>query len=114
MRRISAVALTTIFFLNSVNVGFAQEECIKCTQNYVYICMQNYGECMNACSTIGTTDRNACQRRCIASDSRCNTRAALKCGTCTPKHFSIPPPARIQELTDTSRSDCGRHTHSPR
>jgi hypothetical protein len=32
MRSINAAALATIFFLNSVNVGLAQEDCIKCTQ----------------------------------------------------------------------------------
>ena len=36
-----AIALALIFFLNSVNLGLAQEDCIKCAQNYFYICSQN-------------------------------------------------------------------------
>src|SRR5712671_4520421 len=91
-----AIALAMIFFLNSVNLGLAQEDCIKCSQNYFYICAQNRGECIEACSSIGTTDKNACRRRCAARNEGCGKRAALKCGTCTPEHFAIPAPRRIQ------------------
>jgi len=66
-----------MFFLNSVNVGLAQEDCIKCSQNYFYICAQNHGECIEACSGIGTTDKNACRRGCAARNEGCGKRAAL-------------------------------------
>ena len=99
MRSFNAVAFATIFFFNSANIGLAQEECIKCRQNYLYRCIQNLGECIEACSSISTTDKNACRRRCVARDDGCNARVALKCGTCAPEHFSIPPPARMQAMT---------------
>src|SRR5436190_16308927 len=78
MRSIDSIALATMFFLNSVDVGLAQEDCIKCSQNYFYICAQNHGECIEACSSIGTTDKNACRRRCAARNEGCGKRAALK------------------------------------
>ena len=78
MRGIGAIAFATMFFLNSVNLGLAQEDCIKCSQNYFYICAQNRGECIEACSSIGTTDKNACRRRCAARNEGCGKRAALE------------------------------------
>jgi hypothetical protein len=84
------------FFLNLVDVGFAEEECTKCLQNYTYVCTHNYGQCMEACRSIGTIDKYACQRRCMAADNACSRRATLKCGTCSPAKFAVPPPAHIE------------------
>jgi hypothetical protein len=96
MRRINAITLATMLLLISVNAGLAQEECIRCTQNYSYICSRSYGECVAACGSIATIDRNGCRRRCSAGNQGCGDRAALKCGTCKPEHFATPPPLRIQ------------------
>ena len=96
MRSTNAVALATMFFLNSVSGGLAREDCIKCTQNYAYICAQNHAECIAACGSIGATDKDACRRRCLARNSGCGERVVLKCGTCTPEKFATPPPLRIQ------------------
>ena len=71
MRSTNAVALATMFFLNSVSGGLAREDCIKCTQNYAYICAQNHAECIAACGSIGATDKDACPRRCLARNSGC-------------------------------------------
>jgi hypothetical protein len=96
MRSISAGVFATMFLLSSINVGFAQQECTQCQQNHQYLCTQNYGQCMSACRGIGTTDRDACQRRCSTRDQGCRTRAAAKCGTCLPGPSATPPPPHIQ------------------
>jgi hypothetical protein len=94
-------AYAVLFFLTSADAGLAleelpQQDCIKCTQNYAYICTQNYAECIAACRGIGATDKDACRRRCIARNGGCGDRVVLKCGTCTPEKFAIPPPLHIQ------------------
>ena len=94
MRSTNAVALATMFFLNSVNGGLAREDCIKCTQNYAYICAQNHAECIAACGSIGATDKDACRRR--RAQQWVRRKRVLKCGTCTPEKFATPPPLRIQ------------------
>ena len=94
MRSIGIAAFAV--FLSSINTGLAQEDCVKCRQIYNYICLQNVDECVSACSGIGTSDKNSCQRRCSARDDGCNARATLKCGIYTPTRFSTPPPLRIQ------------------
>ena len=92
MRRSVAVA----FLVGLAGTGSAQEECTTCKQNYTYICMQNYGDCTEACNGIGTTDKDACKRRCHQNDGECLRRASAKCGTCWPGQLAIPPPRHIQ------------------
>jgi len=101
MRRIYVIAVAAMFSLNSVNAGVAQErlapdECIKCAQNYFYICTQNYGECIEACGSVATIDKNACRLRCITRNQGCGERAAVNCGTCKPERLATPPPRHIQ------------------
>ena len=83
MRSIGAAAFAAVFFLNSVSVGlaqegFAQDACIKCAQNYSYICSQNYAECIAACGSIGTADRNACRRKCIERNEGVRDQSRLE------------------------------------
>ncbi|SRR5260370_26225224 len=97
MRRIFAVALAMMFFLNSVNVGRAQEEeCIKCVQVRQYVCTQDLNQCFENCRRFVTSDRDSCRRRCNARGNECARRTAIKCGTCLPPKLATPPPARIQ------------------
>src|SRR2546421_10325940 len=101
MRRIYVIAFAAIFSLNSVNAGVAQErlapdECIKGAQNYFYICTQNYGECIEACGSVATIDKNACRRRCITRNQGCGERAAVHCGACKPERLATPPARPIQ------------------
>ena len=96
MKSMMTFAFATVSFLNSVNTGLAQEDCTKCRQNYGYVCTQNFGECMQVCRGIGAIDKNACRRKCFAGDAGCNASADLKCGTCSPEKFAIPPSLRIQ------------------
>ena len=99
MRSMNVVAFAmiffVIFFLGSINVGLAQDNCIKCQQSSQYICMQNFGECTAACRSVGAIDKDACRRKCHASDDGCKSRADLTCGKCKPKNFAVPPPARM-------------------
>jgi hypothetical protein len=95
-RGVYVIAFAAAFFLNSVAVGAAQEECTSCKQSYTYICMQNHGDCTEACNSIGATDKDACKRRCGQDRGECLRRAAAKCGTCWPGKPAIPPPARVK------------------
>ena len=88
--------LIAVAFAVLTRPGLAADECTPCMQAYRYTCMQNYGECMEACTSIATIDKYGCQRRCLAADNQCDGRAAVKCGTCTPKNVATPPPPRIQ------------------
>ena len=92
----TAVALAVMFCVNSGRAGSSEHTCTECRQSYGYICLQNLGQCHSACRSIGTIDRDACARRCIASNDGCTKRAALKCGACEPAKYPTPPPARIQ------------------
>src|SRR5271165_709302 len=98
MSGIYVIAFAAAVFLNSVNVGSAQEECTRCKQTYTYICLQNHGDCTEACNSIGATDKDACKRRCGHGHGygECSRRASAKCGICWPGKLAIPPPARIQ------------------
>ena len=58
MRMTNAIALATMFFLSPAAVGLAEGDCIKCSQNYRYSCIQDYGECADACRSIGATDKD--------------------------------------------------------
>jgi hypothetical protein len=94
--RAAAILLGTVYLLQAMTPGQAAgEECIRCRQNYEYICLSNFQECGSGCKVVGTSDKAACQRRCLRTHNECSARMSEKCGKCQPDKFILPPPVHI-------------------
>jgi hypothetical protein len=96
VRHVAAVLLGSLWLLQLMVTGqAADDECIRCRQNYEYICLSNFQTRASGCKGFGVADKQACQRRSSHAYNECATRAAEKCGKCVPDKLSLPPPVHI-------------------